>query len=103
MKQPIQFQYDDDGEWSDYTLYVNEPATPLSAIAAELDDLTFADDAVYVGFEQPMAGIRITMLSGSTNDLEAQLVVKYWDGIPGKQYQILMTVQQQVPARLQYH
>lgn len=79
-RQPIQFQYQDDVNWEDYTLDVNYPATTAETIAADISALTAADDEIVIGFEERMSGIRIEMLEGGVNENASVVTVKYWDG-----------------------
>jgi len=86
-RQPIQFQKLDT-DYSDYTLYVNEPSTDLSApIGAELDSMgagsfptTATDDHVEIMFDERMAGIKFTMVAGKVNDQASTTTIYYWDG-----------------------
>jgi hypothetical protein len=84
-RQPIQCQmYDSAGtaHYEDFTLQVNESSdlnTPVGLILNGL--LANAVDWVIIMFEEPMAGIRLTMLGDMINSTaNTDLVLKYWDG-----------------------
>lgn len=79
-RQPIQFQYQDNTDWEDYTLYVNQSSDISTPLVAVLDALTYADDEVRVMFEEQCVGIRWQFLGGEANKNQAQATVKYWDG-----------------------
>lgn len=86
-RQPIQFQKLD-ADWADYTLYVNEPSTDLSApIGAEIGTMgagsfptTATDDHVEIMFDEPQAGIKFTMVAGKVNSAASTMAVYYWTG-----------------------
>lgn len=86
-RQPIQFQKLASGIWSDYTLYVNEPSSDLSSpIGAELDDMgggTFpvaGQDHIEIMFDEPVSGIKWTMVTGEVNVNASAMTIYYWDG-----------------------
>jgi len=79
-RQPIQFQYQDDAEWKNYTLEVNYASSTDNAISADISSMIAADDEIVIGFEERMAGIRLEMLEGAINENASVVTVSYWDG-----------------------
>jgi hypothetical protein len=80
-RQPIQcqFYWDDDGDWEDYTLHVNESSDINTPIGLELDGMD-ASDKLQIQFEDQIVGIKFTMLSGLLNKANRTMTVSYWDG-----------------------
>jgi hypothetical protein len=81
-RQPVEFQYEDDTVWEDFTLEVNfeTGAGYPEDIGADISSLIAADDEIIIMFEQRMAAIRWEMISDQTNSNAANTVIKYWDG-----------------------
>lgn len=80
-RQPIQFQVYNNTTtaYEDYTLQVNQSSDINAPIGGQLDGLT-SSDAVYILFEDRMAGIRLTMLGALLNTNAAVMTVSYWTG-----------------------
>ena len=79
-RQPIQFQYQDDATWENYTLEVNFASTTDNAISADIGGFATADDEIVIGFEERMSGIRLEMLETGINTEDSVVTVKYWNG-----------------------
>lgn len=80
-RQPIQFQVYNSATtaYEDYTLQVNQSSDLNAPVGAQIDGLT-SSDAIYIMFEDRMAGIRFTMLGAMLNAAAAVMTVKYWTG-----------------------
>ena len=80
-RQPIQFQIYNAAApgYEDYTLQVNQSSDINVPIGAQIDGLT-SSDAIYIMFEEQIAGIRLTMLGSYINKADATMTVKFWDG-----------------------
>lgn len=81
-RTPTQCQvYDNSANsWEDFTLHVAESSTVNTPVGAILDAFAATDDAAYFMFDEPMAGIRVTMLGQLVNSAASVMVLKYWDG-----------------------
>ena len=79
-RQPIQFQYQDDAEWKNYTLEVNYASSTDNAISADVSSMIAADDEIVIIFEERMAGIRLEMLEGAINENASVVTISYWNG-----------------------
>jgi hypothetical protein len=79
-RQPIQFQYQDNTSWEDYTLDVNQASTTATAIVADIGGFATSDDELIIGFEERMTAIRLDMLEGSVNTTASAITVNYWNG-----------------------
>jgi hypothetical protein len=87
-RTPIQCQvYDLSATaWEDYTLHVSEgssTAVPVGLIMdAFTDEVATASDSdrLIFMFDEPMAGIRLTMLGNLVNKVTNTLQVRYWSG-----------------------
>jgi len=80
-RQPVGAFLDNNGVMEDYTLHVNEPSDVNTPIGMILDLLDADDDNIYLGFEEPVAAIKFTMLTDFVNVDDSQIdSVKYWNG-----------------------
>jgi hypothetical protein len=79
-RQPIQFQYQDDAAWENYTLEVNYASTTDNAISADIDLFHNTEDEIVIGFEERITGIRFGMLEGAVNEVASVATIKYWNG-----------------------
>jgi hypothetical protein len=65
-RQPIQWQVLDGAVYYDYTLQVNESSDVNAPVGGQIDGLT-SSDKIYIMFEDPTVGIRMTMLGDLVN------------------------------------
>jgi hypothetical protein len=87
FRQPIQFQVYNLAKtaYEDYTLQVNQSSDINVPIGAQLDGLVgnanpASADAIFIMFEEKMAGIRMTMLGALLNAVSSTMTVYYWNG-----------------------
>jgi hypothetical protein len=65
--------------YEDFTLHVSESSSVSIPVGCILDGFT-TSDKLYVMFDEPMAGIRMTMLGNLVNSAARTIVAKYWNG-----------------------
>ncbi len=66
--------------YEDYTLHVAESSTVNLPVGAILDALVATNDKLYIMFDEPMAGVKLTMLGNLVNLATSALITKYWNG-----------------------
>jgi hypothetical protein len=67
--------------WEDYTLHVSEGSSVQVPVGCILDGFVATNDKLVIMFDQPMAGIRMTMLGNLVSTTAAAVMtVKYWSG-----------------------
>jgi hypothetical protein len=80
-RQPVQCQMYDNGHYEDFTLQVNDSSDINTPVGLVLNGHATATDHVIIMFEEPVAGIRFTMLGDMINTTAATLLaVKFWNG-----------------------
>jgi hypothetical protein len=67
--------------WEDFTLHVSEGSSVSVPVGCILDGFVVTNDRLIIMFDEPQAGIRMTMLGNLTNQAAASVMaVKYWSG-----------------------
>jgi hypothetical protein len=80
--QPIEFEYQDNTAWEEYTLEVNYETgiAYVDEIGADIGGFIAADDEIIIMFEDRMSAIRWEMIAAKSNTNSSNATIKYWDG-----------------------
>lgn len=80
-RTPIQCQVETNATstYEDFTIHVSESSSVQVPVGCILDGFT-TSDKLTVMFDEPMSGIRMTMLGNLVNTNSSTVVVKYWNG-----------------------
>ena len=81
-RQPVEFEYQDDTIWENYTLEVNYETgiAYVDEIGADLGGFIALDDEIVIMFEERMSAIRWEMIAAKANTNASNVTIDYWDG-----------------------
>lgn len=80
LRQPIQFQSQQDNIYEDYTLEVSQPSSAEGEFSASVEGLDAIGDHILIQFEERMAAIRFQIVAGDNNIANVDSTLHYWDG-----------------------